>query len=341
LTNTLKNSPELIDKLLMLVRGRGMRVATAARQLGLKPRHAQEFFAQEKAWMRDWWEEHYDEVDKYFSGFGYEAPKEDTFINLSAPAVAAPKAEIDVAINTILKYMKPEKEDNSRILLISDLHVPYHHKDSIRFLQHLKDKYNPTRIICLGDEVDHLALSYHEKETEAPSAFDELKMALPVIKQVEQMFPVMDILDSNHGSLAYRKAKTAGIPKHYLKSYADVLQVGDGWKWHFDMVVDLPTGQKCYLHHGKSANITKTSQAMSMCSVAGHYHNTFKIEYWANPIGLYWGMQAGCLIDDRSFAFNYNNVNLHRPLIGTGLIIDGLPILEPMVLDLNGRWVGK
>lgn len=236
---------------------------------------------------------------------------------------------------------KKEVVDNSRILLISDLHVPYHHKDSVKFLQHLKDKYTPTRIICLGDEVDHLALSYHEKETEAPSAFDELKMALPVIKQIEQMFPVMDILDSNHGSLAYRKAKTAGIPKHYLKSYADVLQVGNGWKWHFDMVIDLPTGQKCYLHHGKSSNITKTSQAMSMCSVAGHYHNTFKIEYWANPIGLYWGMQAGCLIDDKSFAFNYNNVNLHRPLIGTGLIINGLPILEPMVLDSQGNWIEK
>jgi len=78
-----------------------------------------------------------------------------------------------------------------------------------------------------------------------------------------------------------------------------------------------------------------------MCSVAGHYHNTFKIEYWANPLGLYWGMQTGCLIDDRSFAFNYNNVNLHRPLIGTGLIINGLPILEPMVLDSEGNWVGK
>lgn len=231
--------------------------------------------------------------------------------------------------------------DNSRILLISDLHVPYHHKDAIKFLQHLKEKYNPTRVICLGDEVDHLALSYHEKETEAPSAFDELKLALPIIKQIEEMFPVMDILDSNHGSLAYRKAKTAGIPKHYLKSYADVLQVGEGWKWHFDMVIDLPTGQKCYLHHGKSSNITKTSQAMSMCSVAGHYHNTFKIEYWANPLGLYWGMQAGCLIDDKSFAFNYNNVNLHRPLIGTGLIIDGLPVLEPMVLDSQGNWIGK
>ena len=57
MTNSLKNNPELIDKLLMLVRGQGMRVATAARQLGLKPRTCQEFFAQQKEWMKQWWYE--------------------------------------------------------------------------------------------------------------------------------------------------------------------------------------------------------------------------------------------------------------------------------------------
>jgi hypothetical protein len=299
-----------------------------SREYGISPRAIQMFIG--KQTHQDWWLANEDIVDNYFKGF--QKSHQD---NLGKHVTSPPTQEClgDG------KSVPIAPHDNSRILLLSDMHIPYNHKDTLRFLQYLKDKYKPTRVLCLGDEVDHLALSYHEKETEAPSAFDELKMALPIIKQVEEMFPVMDILDSNHGSLAYRKAKTAGIPKHYLKSYADVLQVGIGWKWHFDMVIDLPTGQKCYLHHGKSSNITKTSQAMSMCSVAGHYHNTFKIEYWANPLGLYWGMQAGCLIDDKSFAFNYNNVNLHRPLIGTGLIINGLPVLEPMVLDSNGDWI--
>jgi hypothetical protein len=238
-------------------------------------------------------------------------------------------------------FTREGREDNSRILLISDPHFPYNHPDIFEFLQHLKEKYQPTRVICMGDEADNIALSYHEKELEAPSAHDEIKLLLPSIKRLEQMFPVMDLLDSNHGSLVYRKAKTAGIPKHYFKSYNEVLGVGPGWKWHHELVIDLPNGNSCYLHHGKSSNITKTSQAMSMCAAAGHYHNTFKIEYWANPKGLYWAMQTGCLIDDKSFAFNYNNVNLHRPLIGTGLIIDSLPVLEAMVLDKGGRWVGR
>ena len=229
--------------------------------------------------------------------------------------------------------------DNSRILLISDLHIPYHHPDALDFLQHLKDKYNPTRVICMGDELDKHALSFHDSDPDLPSAGDELRMSLPVIAKLKEMFPVMDILESNHGSLLYRKAHAFGIPKHYLKSYNDVLGVDENWKWYYDITLDLPNGNKCYLHHGKSSNVTKTSQTMSMCSAAGHFHETFKIEYWGNPVALYWAMQTGCLIDDKSYAFNYNNVNLKRPIIGTGLIIDSMPILEPMVLDSEGRWV--
>lgn len=69
-----------------------------------------------------------------------------------------------------------------------------------------------------------------------------------------------------------------------------------------------------------------------MSCVQGHFHEKFKIYYWANPLGLYWAMQVGCLIDDDSLAFAYNNVNLKRPIIGCGVIVDGVPILEAMPL---------
>lgn len=233
------------------------------------------------------------------------------------------------------------EHDNSRILLISDLHIPYHHQDAVEFLVHLKEKYNPTRIICLGDEVDGHALSFHDNDPDLPSAGDEIRQALPVIAELFKIFPQMDILESNHGSLVWRKAKVFGIPKHYIKSYNEVLGVDNGWKWSFDLTVDLPNGQKCYLHHGKTSNIIQLSQQMGMCASQGHYHETFKIDYWGNSTGLYWGMQCGCLIDDNKLAFNYNNVNIKRPIIGTGLIIDSMPVLEPMRLDSNGRWIGR
>lgn len=232
------------------------------------------------------------------------------------------------------------EHDNSRVLLISDLHIPYHHQDAIAFLLHLKEKYNPTRVICLGDEVDGHALSFHDSDPDLPSAGDEIRQALPVIAELFKIFPEMDILESNHGSLVWRKAKVFGIPKHYIKSYNEVLGVDSGWKWSFDLTVDLPNGQKCYMHHGKTSNIIQLSQQMGMNALQGHYHETFKIDYWGNSTGLYWGMQCGCLIDDDKLAFNYNNVNIKRPIIGTGLIIDSMPVLEPMRLNSEGRWVG-
>lgn len=225
-----------------------------------------------------------------------------------------------------------KEHDNSRILFLSDLHFPYHHKNTFEFLQMLKDRYQPTRIIGLGDELDHHAMSFHDSDPDLFSAGDELKFALKYIKQLEEMFPEMTLLDSNHGSMVFRKSKHHGIPRHYLKSYNEVLGVSDKWQWVNDLVLDLPDGQKVYCHHGKSADAIKTSQAMSMSHVCGHFHEKFGIQYWANPNGLFFAINSGCLIDDSNYAFAYNNSNLKRPLIGTSLIIDGVPILEAMPL---------
>jgi len=225
-----------------------------------------------------------------------------------------------------------EEHINSRILFLSDMHIPYHHPNLLNFLQMLKERYNPTRVICLGDETDKHALSFHDSDPDLMSAGDELKAALSVIAKLHEMFPVMDLVDSNHGSMVWRKAKHFGIPRHYIRSYNEVLGVGAGWKWYNDLVIDLPDGQQVYIHHGKTKDALKVSQSMGMSFVCGHFHEDFCIKYWANPNGLYFAMNSGCLIDDASYAFAYNNVNLHRPIIGTSLIIEGVPVLEAMPL---------
>lgn len=228
--------------------------------------------------------------------------------------------------------VEESEHDNQRILFISDMHIPYHHKNTIPFLKMLKERYNPTRVICLGDELDKHGLSFHDSDPDLMSAGDELRAALPVIAEIHDMFPVMDIIDSNHGSMVFRKAKHHGIPRHYIKSYNEVLQVGDGWKWHHDLTIELPSGHKVYVHHGKSSDAIKTSQAMGMSHVCGHFHESFGVKYWANPNDLYFAINSGCLIDDDSYAYAYNNTNLKRPIIGTSLIIDGVPVMEAMPL---------
>ena len=221
---------------------------------------------------------------------------------------------------------------NERVLFISDIHAPYHHPNTLQFLQGLKDKYKPTRVISVGDEVDKHGLSYHESNPDLKSAGDELLAAKEFIAELYKMFPEMDILESNHGSLHLRKAMTAGLPRAYLKSYNEVLGVGPGWKWHPELILELPNGQQCYVCHGKLADAAKLSQNMGMNVVQGHYHSEFSIKFWSNPNNLFFGMAVGCLIDDTSLAMAYNKLTPKRPIIGTGLIIDSKPVLEYMPL---------
>jgi len=230
------------------------------------------------------------------------------------------------------------------ILPISDLHFPYNHPDVVNFLQAIKKKYldkaKRPAVVFLGDEIDWHSISFHEKNPELFTPGDELKTAINRMQPLYKMFPDAWVIESNHGSLVYRKQKFHGLPREVFKSYRDMLEAPRGWKWVPDLILKTNKGAPVYFHHGKSNDSTKLSQAMAMNAVQGHYHEKFKIEYWANPNGLFWGMNCGCLIDDSSLAYSYNKTNLKRPLIGTGIIIHGIPKLIPMVLNKKGRWTG-
>ena len=118
------------------------------------------------------------------------------------------------------------------ILIISDQHIPHHHTDMMAFLRAIKKKYKPTRIVNIGDEIDGHAISYHSPNPDLASAGDELKISLETIHELEELFPKMDLVHSNHGSLIFRKALTHGLPKAFIKDYNEFLQVGKGWKGH-------------------------------------------------------------------------------------------------------------
>lgn len=227
------------------------------------------------------------------------------------------------------------------ILVISDQHFPYNHPDIISFLKAIKEKYKPDKIVNIGDEIDGHSLSFHEKSPELMSPSDELQTAINRLKPLYDLFPEMDIVESNHGSLVYRRARYAGLPKKVIKSYADVLEAPHGWKWHNDLFLKMSDGMPVYFCHGKSADVLRMSQTMGMSCVQGHFHEKFEIRYWGNKLGIFWGMTVGCLIDDGSEAFSYNKLNLKRPMIGCGIIRNGHPDLLPMILDNNGRWTGK
>ena len=227
------------------------------------------------------------------------------------------------------------------ILVISDTHVPYHHKDLLPFLKEVKNRLNPDKVVHIGDELDKHALSFHDSDPDLPSAGDELRISKKYIWELKKIFPKMILLHSNHSSLIYRRALKHGMPKAYLRSYNEFLEVDSQWKWVDDLNLKLSDGSECYFTHGMASEGLKLAMQYGKNVCQFHFHSKFQIQYFSNPDNLVWSLQCGCLTKQSNLNFLYSKNHRLRFVIGTGAIINGQPRLFPMVLDKKGDWIGK
>ena len=227
-----------------------------------------------------------------------------------------------------------------RILVISDMHLPYQHKDAIRFLKEIKKEFKPDFVVNIGDLLDFHAINMHTHDPDLYSAGMELDRSKEYIKEIESIYPEVTEVDSNHSSLVYRRALKYGMSKQFLKPYGEFLGTRK-WKWVDDLTLTMSNGQRCFFTHGRSADVLKVSQTMGMSAVPGHYHTKFLISYWANPDNLFFAMNVGCMINQKSMAFNYAKNFKTRFILGCGIIINGVPRLLPMVLNDQGKWINK
>ena len=80
--------------------------------------------------------------------------------------------------------------------------------------------------------------------------------------------------------------------------------------------------QNLLLTHDLGANAKTTAATLTHCSVSGHTHTAFGIEYHADCERLNWSMVTGWLGDGKAPAFRYNKNNKkRRPIVGAGAII--------------------
>ena len=226
------------------------------------------------------------------------------------------------------------------ILVISDMHHPYAHPDTVPFLKAVKAKYKPDTVICIGDEVDFHDMSFHDSNPDLDSAGVELSKAIEALKPIYKMFPKVTVIESNHGSMVLRKALVGKIPQKAIKSYNDTLDAPKGWKWVFDTIVQTALGP-VYFCHGKTGSPGKLAAQYGMSAVQGHFHEKAQISYISTPEKLMFDAHTGCLADDSSLALGYNKVNPKRPIVSILVITNGVPQLIPMILKRGGRWTGK
>lgn len=241
----------------------------------------------------------------------------------------AEKSHIPAAVQSAIK--------GSRVLVIPDLHSPFHHPDALEFLKAVKALCKTNLTVCLGDEADFHAFSRYPKDPDGMGAGQELKAAIEGLTPFYVEFPEMMVCTSNHTVRPLKLSFMAGLPAAFYPSYSTMLNAPDGWQWRDHWEID---GVR-YIHgEGKSGQGAHTAfmKAYKQSVVHGHVHSYAAVSHEGDKFA----MNAGCLIDHAAYAFKYAR---HMPIpvnLGCGVVIDGKSAyFIPMTLDQNNRWTGK
>jgi hypothetical protein len=241
--------------------------------------------------------------------------------------------EIDLFRTTIVEH-KP----SISLLAIGDLHAPYMHQDYPDFLIGLNREYGCDRVVCVGDEVDFHAINFHDHDPDILSPGHELDAARKQLDPIFNAFDQVDVAESNHGSMVYRKGKHYGLPRQVLSTYHDILKCPPGWRWHFKITVPLSNATEVDIHHSYGANILLQSKKRGRSLIQGHHHTEAGVQWWGSDTDDRFAAFTGCGIDDVALAFAYNRNQVERPRLGAIVVLDGIAYWKPMILDRNGRW---
>lgn len=230
-----------------------------------------------------------------------------------------------------------------KVMAISDLQIPFQHKDALDFCKAVNKKEKPDRIIQMGDLIDVHNPSDHDSDPDGYSPGHELNASQKEMVKWVKAFPDLDILMGNHDMRYYRAAFKARIPSAVMKSMGDILKTPKSWKYHTEIELDgiryiHGDGMSSGISAMASLNLTKL---YLQPIVHGHFHVNAGIFYVANKKHLLYSFNTGCLIDHKAYAFMYADRNANKPILGIGIIENGVPKFIPMMLDRAGNWTGK
>lgn len=226
--------------------------------------------------------------------------------------------------------------NQNNFLVISDLQVPFQHPASLFFCLSIVREYKiPLKnILNVGDEIDgYWGSSYNKSPDASMTASGEIEAGRKIMREWYKAFPLMKLAVSNHGLRWAKKASDAEIPSQLLKSYREIIDAPTGWQWKDEWFFDVEHPFRMIHGMGYSGKDGARNAAIdSNCStVIGHLHSFAGIHYIRTAGKTIWGMNAGCLIDDKQYAFEYGKYSRNKPIISAAVILDDgrLPIVIP------------
>jgi len=192
----------------------------------------------------------------------------------------------------------------------------------------------------IGDVVDLHSISFHPKNPQLPNAAMEYEMAKKEVAKWKKAFPVASVCIGNHDSRPVRLAETVSIPEGMLKDFSDIWDT-KGWTWDWEFVID----NVCYIHGmgcGGEHPAYNKMKSTGLSHVLGHVHSAAGIKWLASSKSRLFGMDVGCGVNDKSYAFAYGQFARRRSIIGCGVVLDGIPYHEVMAMGKGEKyWDGR
>jgi predicted phosphodiesterase len=223
-----------------------------------------------------------------------------------------------------------------RILAIPDLHLPYAHPGALAFCRDLRDKCRCDKVVLLGDVPDFTALSRFDKLPEAPSAHDELRAFQTAVRPWYRTFPDAKCIIGNHEARLLKRSSETGIPSSFIRPLNEILGTPK-WRWEEHYILD-----DVLFTHGLGAggkyHAVNIMDKMLCSVVVGHIHTVAMLYWKANYNRRIFGMDCGCLVDDKSVAFAYARTNIAKSILAAGTIIDGIPQLHIMPMARGEKY---
>jgi hypothetical protein len=244
-----------------------------------------------------------------------------------------------------------------RIVIISDMQIPYHSKRHLDSLLNYVDAVKPD-LACVGDEVDVPQASRWTKGTAKEfegTLQKDLNSAKDILKQFRNA-------QGEHRTFWLQRSNHTQRLEDYIRKYAPAFSVIDALK--IEKLLDLEKMGITYnrslteiapnvlLAHGDEGRMFKDAgrTALDLAKrtgknvVCGHSHRQGLVSEshgFGGKQHVLWGMEVGNLMNLKSSGAGYLKEKIANWQTGFGLlsVIDGIVKAETIPMDSKGRFI--
>ena len=212
------------------------------------------------------------------------------------------------------------------ILVCSDFHMPYHHRHIIEFLKAVHRLWGcHDSIVHAGDLFDFHAMSKHLPELDTVGPDNEYSKALIAVQRFTSSFPYGVLVLGNHDRIPQRQMKEIRLSEKLLKTLNDLYGLPKSWK--VETLFHTICNKQVLIEHSAEGTsgpqgALKGAIAKRSSYVKGHNHAYAGCLYHANHNSLIFGLNTGCGCDNKTLATRYAQYNLHKGVLGCGVVVN-------------------